>query len=336
MIDLTLNSFLHPNILGLQPQFGTTITPDTQNKGGLSTAQVDNNMAMPFALMRPMLVDQSDVTSRVEYNANLAIIAEGVELTLGEGGYIGVEVEVNMVAAGRVLYTGLAGEATDNLLAQRKIKYTWNGSVWFCSSAPPIGSKYDQFPGLEEPAVVCGGQWTEVKTAGCFFRGVGGDALPYTGRVKVRVNDTAIVLDEMDDSSLQAERALADIAPAQLILLAGDEYRSVTAWDRDAHIITISEAFSDSNISDVYIGQAEGLPNITGFFDRIVTYSGGGGDGAFSKSKSSISGEYNRDTTTGSEIVKLSFDASRCNAVYGDNEHNTTTNMSMRIWVRSF
>lgn len=76
MIDLTLNSFLHPDLVGLKPPFGTIIERTVENKGGLSTAQTDNNMAMPFALMRPVTVATNDTTSKVEYDAKLLLTGD--------------------------------------------------------------------------------------------------------------------------------------------------------------------------------------------------------------------------------------------------------------------
>lgn len=76
MIDLTLNSFLHPDLVGLKPSFGTIIERDTKNKGGLSTAQTDANMEKPFALMRPTPVATSDTTSKVEYDAKLLLTGD--------------------------------------------------------------------------------------------------------------------------------------------------------------------------------------------------------------------------------------------------------------------
>lgn len=76
MIDLTLNSFLHPDLVGLKPPFGTIIERTAENKGGLSTAQTDNNMAMPFALMRPVTVATSDTTSKIEYDAKLLLTGD--------------------------------------------------------------------------------------------------------------------------------------------------------------------------------------------------------------------------------------------------------------------
>lgn len=95
MIDLTLNSFLHPDLVGLKPPFGTIIERTTENKGGLSTAQTDNNMAMPFALMRPVSVATSDTTSKVEYDAKLLLTGDTpLTINLDNATYEGCTVTV--------------------------------------------------------------------------------------------------------------------------------------------------------------------------------------------------------------------------------------------------
>lgn len=95
MIDLTLNSFLHPDLVGLKPPFGTIIERTAENRGGLSTAQTDSNMAMPFALMRPVQVAASDSTSKVEYDAKLLLTGDSpLEVFLDDAAYEGCTVTV--------------------------------------------------------------------------------------------------------------------------------------------------------------------------------------------------------------------------------------------------
>lgn len=95
MIDLTLNSFLHPDLVGLKPPFGTIIERTVENKGGLSTAQTDNNMAMPFALMRPTTVATSDSTSKVEYDAKLLLTGDTpLTIHLDDATYEGCTVKI--------------------------------------------------------------------------------------------------------------------------------------------------------------------------------------------------------------------------------------------------
>ena len=95
MIDLTLNSVLHPDLVGLKPPFGTIIERTAENKGGLSTAQTDNNMAMPFALMRPVTVAISDTTSKVEYDAKLLLTGDTpLTIHLDDAAYEGCTVTI--------------------------------------------------------------------------------------------------------------------------------------------------------------------------------------------------------------------------------------------------
>lgn len=107
MIDLTLNGFLHPDILGLSPQFGTIITRDAENKGGLSTAQTDTNMGLPFSLMRPVPVSSSDTTSQIEFDAKLLITGGSkVTITLDRAVYEGCRITITNRASESAIITG--------------------------------------------------------------------------------------------------------------------------------------------------------------------------------------------------------------------------------------
>lgn len=107
MIDLTLNSFLHPDLVGLKPPFGTIIERTVENKGGLSTAQTDNNMAMPFALMRPVPVSSSDTTSQIEFDAKILITGSSkVTITLDRAVYECCKLTITNRASERAIITG--------------------------------------------------------------------------------------------------------------------------------------------------------------------------------------------------------------------------------------
>ena len=107
MIDLTLNGFLHPDILGLSPQFGTIITRDAENKGGLSTAQTDTNMGLPFSLMRPVPVSSSDTTSQIEFDAKILITGSSeVTITLDRAMYEGCRLTITNRASEKAIITG--------------------------------------------------------------------------------------------------------------------------------------------------------------------------------------------------------------------------------------
>lgn len=95
MIDLTLNAFLHPDLVGLKPLFGTVIERTAENKGGLSTAQTDNNIAMALSLMRPVQVAASDETSIVEFDAKILLTGNNpLTITLANAAYNGCHVVI--------------------------------------------------------------------------------------------------------------------------------------------------------------------------------------------------------------------------------------------------
>ena len=196
MIDLTLNSFLHPNLVGLKPPFGTIIERTAENKGGLSTAQTDNNMAMPFALMRPVTVAISDTTSKVEYDAKLLLTGDTpLTIYLDDATYEGCVVTIvngstaqaTLVAVGKLNGTDTG---TFNLPTGRIAVIIWR-SGWItlqettsdgAFSAPPLDFIYLQFRGQKAPDVLFPGiTWQNISSTykGRFFRAEGGNAASF-------------------------------------------------------------------------------------------------------------------------------------------------------------
>lgn len=196
MIDLTLNSFLHPDLVGLKPPFGTIIERTAENKGGLSTAQTDNNMAMPFALMRPVTVATSDTTSKVEYDAKLLLTGDTpLTIHLDDATYEGCTVTIvngssalaTLIAVGKLNGTDTG---TLNLSIGRIAVITWR-SGWItlqettskgAFSAPPLGFIYLQLRDQADPNTLFPGTtWENISStyAGMFFRAEGGAAASF-------------------------------------------------------------------------------------------------------------------------------------------------------------
>lgn len=196
MIDLTLNSFLHPDLVGLKPPFGTIIERTAENKGGLSTAQTDNNMAMPFALMRPVTVATSDTTSKIEYDAKLLLTGDTpLTINLDDATYEGCTVTVvngstaqaTLIAVGKLNGTDTG---TLKLPIGRIAVVTWH-SGWItlqettsegAFSAPPLDYIYPQFRGEKNPNdLFPGTKWENISNqhAGRFFRVEGGNAASF-------------------------------------------------------------------------------------------------------------------------------------------------------------
>lgn len=95
MIDLTLDRLKRPAIKGAIYNFGTTVDVTNKNKGGLSTTEVDANMALQYELMREVNVSASDETSIIEYNAKLAFVGdEVITLKMLNGSFTGCTVKI--------------------------------------------------------------------------------------------------------------------------------------------------------------------------------------------------------------------------------------------------
>lgn len=141
MIDLTLDGFLHPDILGLSPQFGTIITRDAENKGGLSTAQTDTNMGLPFSLMRPVSVSSSDTTSQIEFDAKILITGSSeVTINLDKAVYEGCSLTITNRATESAIITGAKIEGVSggriNLATNCVLELNYTESDgWICSNS---------------------------------------------------------------------------------------------------------------------------------------------------------------------------------------------------------
>lgn len=131
MIDLTLDRLKRPVITGLAPNFGTTVEVTEKNKGGLSTTEVDANMALPYELMREVNISASDETSIVEYDAKLAFVGdEVITLKLLNGSFTGCTVKITNRGSqtNRIEFND-----TDALTVGPTQSYTleWTGGNWW-------------------------------------------------------------------------------------------------------------------------------------------------------------------------------------------------------------
>lgn len=135
MIDLTLDRLKRPSITGLVPQFGTTVEVTEKNKGGLSTTEVDANMALAYELQREVNVSTSDTTSIVEHDAKVALIGnEAITLTLQGASYGGCELKITNRGSqtATVVYNDsdrIEVEPTDHL------RMVWTAREWWVENA---------------------------------------------------------------------------------------------------------------------------------------------------------------------------------------------------------
>lgn len=177
MIDLTLNSLLVPDILGYDPPFGQKVTTTPENKGGLSTQQVNDNILLPFATQRAVEVTTTDTTSKVERDARLVITGDNVTLTISGDSFAGCKLSVLAIKSATVVIND-----TPFAMAQgssQDVIYT--GDKW-TGLYPVMREKVIQFPGQPTPSeLYMATEWENISSqyAGQFFRVEGGDALPF-------------------------------------------------------------------------------------------------------------------------------------------------------------
>ena len=140
-IDLSLDALKIPALDNFTPDFGTMITETQANKGGLSTFEVNSNMMLPWAYMRPKVVVEDSVTTVVQYDAKLTFSASlqaGVTLTMDAGDYEGCEVSLRNLSA----YACTVGHGTFSLEipAGGFVRIIWNGTTWEADVSSAVGS----------------------------------------------------------------------------------------------------------------------------------------------------------------------------------------------------
>lgn len=144
-IDLTLDSFMIPAISETFP-FGTKVIPTVENKGGLSTFDVNSNVMLPFTRMRPRVCSADSVTSRVEYDAKIVFSApqgttpaSGYTLTLGTGDYVGCTVTFTNLLAHACTVRQSDGTTTlFSVPAGKTMSAMWGGSSWLWTTAGSV------------------------------------------------------------------------------------------------------------------------------------------------------------------------------------------------------
>lgn len=141
-IDLTLDSFKVPAIENYTPPFGTKIVKTDANKGGLSTVEVNSNIMMPFANMRPKVITENSSTTEIEYDAKLCFSASllaGATLELDDGAYKGCRVQI----------TNLSSFACDveynsatlvSIPTGANVEVLWTGSSWMLSTTGTVAT----------------------------------------------------------------------------------------------------------------------------------------------------------------------------------------------------
>ena len=135
-LDLTLSALKFANVSTFSRTFGTKKN-GSQNGGSLTTEEFNIANAIPFDKMRPIEITENSRTGNVEFDANLVINQSNVTLTINDGTYKGVKVNVFAQTAGNVVHDT---NVTDSLQAGERASYQWNGTGWDYVGGTPLGA----------------------------------------------------------------------------------------------------------------------------------------------------------------------------------------------------
>ena len=130
MINLTLNQLKRPALSNLVPKFGTKVEKNDINKGGLSTEEVDKNITLPFELMREVEVSSSDTTTKIQYDAKIAIVGSSpVTLTLDKASYKGCVITITNRSTEQATIV-LSEDNQKNIESKKSLVLEWDGTAW--------------------------------------------------------------------------------------------------------------------------------------------------------------------------------------------------------------
>ena len=130
MINLTLNQLKRPALSNLVPKFGTKVEKNDINKGGLSTEEVDRNITLPFELMREVEVSSSDTTTKIQYDAKIAIVGSApVTLTLDKASYKGCVITITNRSTEQATIV-LSEDNQKNIESKKSLVLEWDGTAW--------------------------------------------------------------------------------------------------------------------------------------------------------------------------------------------------------------
>ena len=89
VVDLSMNDFKIPKLYQFDYDFG-----QMKASGGLTTAEVATNIAMPFERERAYVISENSSTSDIYCDARFSIDTDDVTLTLGDPKYKGCSITV--------------------------------------------------------------------------------------------------------------------------------------------------------------------------------------------------------------------------------------------------
>ncbi|MDR2193484.1 MAG: hypothetical protein LBP19_03320 [Treponema sp.] len=97
-VDCTLNSFAVPGFSGFDQIFGTK-KPTGET---ISSREAAVNIAMPFTLMRPHIINESSMTTGIEVNSVFDLTVTGITLEISAAVYNRCAVHIINSSSGSV------------------------------------------------------------------------------------------------------------------------------------------------------------------------------------------------------------------------------------------
>jgi len=289
--------------------------------------------------------DPNKVTSNVIGAAQVLNANDAV--TLSAGANPGARLVFITTGACTITYTGILGaQVTDSLGANVQVEYTWNGNAWLCTSAPPIGRIIEQKPDEPTPAAMYGGQWQEHNYGGVFFRSKGGDSCGFHAAFRVSSWGSGTSVTLVDTPVDGNGTTITSSNCANYIIVAGNSYSKISSVS--GKTLTLSSAISGyANITEVIIGQGEGVPNIVGQMAGVYnSYTSRDKEeykGAFAPTTygfnnnepiaAPCSTSYGSRTWFNAAYGEI-HSGTYYNNVYGKSDHVTSLNIALRYWRR--
>jgi hypothetical protein len=210
-LDCSLKSLQIPGLVSYTPTFGTKKV----DGHGLTTAEINRNIMMPFMKQRPIsgvptaegldppigVIDTDTIATPIEYDANFAV-NQGVKLQLANPAYEGQTIKVVASFSSGTpaeIKLGVTGNPEKVLLNKEEmllffaVNGKWQQFTITLSSAKKYTDEllikifqngYIQWPGMPTPDTLFtfeGYRWAEVNYDGCFFRAKGKGAHPFGG-----------------------------------------------------------------------------------------------------------------------------------------------------------
>lgn len=133
ILDLTLDALQIPGLPTFTPVFGTK----KADGDGLTTAEVNNNVLMPWSRQRPFTIAENSSTGNVEADTRIVLSTGCLSFTLGNGTFNGVRVEFyNSTNTYIQLVTSID---TGWIVPYQKMQLVWFADSWYVDDGHQVG-----------------------------------------------------------------------------------------------------------------------------------------------------------------------------------------------------